>query len=92
VEETVYEKGVKFFTHQYHWDGSSFVLSILPTDPNAYTRTSRILQLAIEPTTMRYIESTTVTTTVGEGETAATGTDRYGPWTGVCEKVPTQKY
>jgi S1-C subfamily serine protease len=87
LEKTVYNKGVKFFTHEYHFDGTSYVLSIPPTDPKAYTRTSRTLQLSIEPTTMRYVEYTTVTTTVGWGETAATGTDPYGPWGGICEKV-----
>jgi S1-C subfamily serine protease len=86
--EDVYSKGVKINTLQYHWDGSSWFLPIPPTDLNAYTRISKILRLSIEPTTMRYIESTTVTTTVGKGETAATGSDRYGPWAGVCKEVP----
>jgi hypothetical protein len=89
--EDVYEKGVKTDTLEYLWDGSSWFLSIPPTDPNAYSRTTRILHLSIEPTTMRYAESSTVTITVGKGDTAATGTDRYGPWAGVCEKVPNPK-
>jgi hypothetical protein len=56
-----------------------------------YTKTSKILRLSIEPTTMRYVDSTTVTVTVGNGETAATDARRYGPWPGVCEKVPNPK-
>jgi S1-C subfamily serine protease len=91
LDETVYEKGVKVNTIEYRWDGSSWFISIPPADPNAYTRTSKILRLSIEPTTMRYVDSTTVTVTVGKGETAATDTSHYGPWPGVCEKVPNPK-
>jgi S1-C subfamily serine protease len=91
LEETVYNKGVKFFTREYHGDENSYALSIPPTDPKVYTRTSRNLHLSIEPTTMRYIESTTETITVGWGDTAASDTTRYGPWGGVCEKVPSLK-
>lgn len=87
LEETAYEKGVKFYTREYQLDGTSYVLSIPPTDPKAYTRASGTLRLSIEPATMRYVEDTTVTTTVGWGETAATDTDHYGPWSGICEKV-----
>ncbi len=91
LEESVYDKGVKTNTLEYLWDGSSWLLSIPPADPNAYTRTSKILRLSIEPNTMRYVDSTTVTITVGNGETAATDTSQYGPWGGVCEKVPNPK-
>jgi len=91
AEETVYNKGVNFFARKYYGDGNSYVLSIPPTDPKAYSRTSRALQLSIEPTTMRYIESNTETITVGWGDTAASDTTRYGPWGGVCEKVPNPK-
>jgi S1-C subfamily serine protease len=92
LEENVYEKGVETNTLEYLWDVSSWFLSIPPIDPNAYTRTSKILHLSIEPTTMRYAESATVTLTVGNGDTAATDTSRHGPWTGVCEKVPNPKF
>ena len=88
LEETVYQKGVKFYTREYSGNGGPYVLSIPPTDPKAYTRVSKTLQVSIEPTTLRYVEYTTVTTTVGWGDVAATGTDRYGPWGGVCERVP----
>jgi hypothetical protein len=91
LDETIYEKGVKVNTIEYRWDGSSWYISIPPADPNAYTKTLKILRLAIEPTSMRYVDSTTVTMTVGSGATAATHTDRYGPWGGVCEKVPNPK-
>jgi V8-like Glu-specific endopeptidase len=91
LEESVYDKGVKTNNLEYLWDGSSWSLSIPPTDPGAYTKTSKILSLSIEPTTMRYAESATVTITVGNGDTAATDTTRYGPWAGVCEKVPNPK-
>lgn len=87
LQETVYEKGVKTNSLQYNWDGSSWFLPNPPVDPNAYTKTSKILRLSIEPSTMRYVESTTVTTMVGNGQTAATETKRYGPWAGACEEI-----
>jgi len=88
LEESVYDKGVKTNTLEYHWDGNSWFLQIPPADPNAYTRTSKVLRLSIEPSTMRYVDLATETITVGSGETAATDTASYGPWPGVCEKVP----
>ncbi len=91
LEENVYDKGVKTNTLQYHWGGSSWFYPIPPADPNAYSRTSKILQLSIEPASMRYVESTTVTITVGSGDTAANNTSHYGPWAGVCEKIPDPK-
>jgi hypothetical protein len=91
LDENVYDKGVKTNTLEYQWDGNSWLLSIPPTDPNAYTRTSKIFQLSIEPTTMRYADSASVTITVGNGDTAASDTSRHGPWGGLCEKVPNSK-
>lgn len=89
--EDVYVRGVKTNTIEYNWDGRSWFLPITPADPNAYTRSSKVLRLSIEATTMRYVESATVTITVGRGETAATDTTSYGPWGGVCERIPTPK-
>ncbi len=91
LEENVYDKGVKTNTLEYHWNGSSWFLSIPPPDPKAYSRTSKVLGLSIEPTTMRYADSASVTITVGWGDTAATDTSRYGPWAGICERVPNPK-
>lgn len=91
LDETYYQKGVKNNELQYHYDGSSWFYPIPPSDPKAYTRTSKVLHFSIEPTTMRYIESATVTMTVGWGETAATDTQNYGPYGGVCEKVANPK-
>jgi hypothetical protein len=88
LTEAVYSKGVKVNSLQYHWDGSSWFVPIPSGDPNAYSRTSKVLHLSIEPTTMRYVESATVTTTVGKGETAATGTEQYGPLAGICKAIP----
>jgi hypothetical protein len=88
LEENVYDKGVKTNTLEYEWNGTSWSLSIPPPDPKAYSRTSKVLRLSIEPSTMRYVDSATETITVGSGETAATDTANYGPWPGVCEKVP----
>jgi hypothetical protein len=91
LEENVYDKGVKTNTLEYKWNGSSWFLSIPPSDPKAYSRTSIVLGLSIEPTTMRYADSAAVTITVGWGDTAATDTSPYGPWGGVCEKVSNPK-
>jgi hypothetical protein len=91
LEENVYDKGVKTNTLEYRWNGSSWFLSIPPPDPKAYSRTSKVLGLSIEPTTMRYADSASVTITVGWRDTAATDTSRYGPWAGVCERVPNSK-
>ena len=89
--EDVFSKGVKTNTLHYFWDGSSWLLKAPPADPNAYTRTSKVFHLSVEPNTMRYVESTSVSVTVGYGETAAGGTDQYGPWSGTCERVPNPK-
>jgi Trypsin-like peptidase domain len=91
LEESVYDKGVKTNTLEYEWNGSSWFLSIPPPDPKAYSRTSKVLGLSVEPTTMRYSDSVSVTITVGSGDTAATDTSHYGPWSGVCEKVSNPK-
>lgn len=91
LEENVYEKGVKTNTLEYQWNESSWSLSIPPPDPKAYSRTSKVLGLSIESTTMRYADSASVTIIVGWGDTAATDTNRYGPWAGVCERVPNPK-
>jgi S1-C subfamily serine protease len=91
LEEATYDKGVKSNTLEYQWNGTSWSLSIPPADPKAYSRTSRILGLSIEPSTMRYSDSVSETITVGWGGTAATGTNRYGPWSGACERVQNPK-
>ncbi|MGA7916872.1 MAG: trypsin-like peptidase domain-containing protein [Candidatus Acidiferrales bacterium] len=91
LAEDIYEKGVKVNTLEYRWDGTSWFLKIPPADPNAYTRTNKVLRLSIEPTTMRYVDSESETITVGSGETAASDTANHGPWPGVCEKVPNPK-
>ena len=91
LEQAVYEKGVKVNTLNYEWDGNLWFVPISPTDPNAYGRKSEVIHLSIEPNTLRYSASTTVTITVGQGDTAATDRNRQGPWTGVCEKIPNPK-
>jgi S1-C subfamily serine protease len=75
---TNYEKGVAGGTlYFYERDNNLWVDSI----PNAtQTGFSKILHLSIEPTTLRYLETITVMTTTGSGETIDTDT-------GVCETV-----
>ena len=84
----VYEKGIEVDTDAYLWDGSSWFDSI-PSRTN--TILSKIRRLSIEPSTLRYVESVTVPTTTGSGETASTETSRRGPWIGACEKIPDPK-
>lgn len=86
--EAVYQKGVKTNALEYEWDGSAWLFSLHPADPNIYPQLSRVEQLSIEPTTMRYLDSLTVTTTDGTGDPKASSTQIYGPFAGVCEKVP----
>ncbi len=97
LRAAVYEKGVKVDTLVYLWVESSWV-DLIPDQTNA--RISKILRLSIEPTTLRYVQSQeyqdvwgrpTLPTTTGSGETAATDTNRHGPWAGACEKIPNPK-
>jgi hypothetical protein len=91
LEEAVYEKGVKIGTGDWAWNGSSWERQSPTEHPNGITQVSKTFYISIEPTTMRYAESATVAITAGSGQTAANATDRYGPWPGVCEKVPNPK-
>lgn len=84
---TVYEKGVDIGGREYRWDGNSWVWSVPAPDPNAYSRTSKMYGLSIEPSTMRYVESVRVTVAVGTGDTAAADTETYGPSAGTCERI-----
>jgi hypothetical protein len=92
LEETIYEKGVDVGPGkkvEWLWNGSSWSLPTKTEHPDANTQISQIPYFNIEPTTMRYAQG--ITAKVGGGETAATDTSHYGPWTGVCEKVPKPK-
>jgi hypothetical protein len=91
LEETVYEKGVKIGTGNWVWNGSSWERQLPTEHPNGITQVSKMFYISIEPTTMRYAESGTVAIMVGSGQTADNSLDRYGPWSGVCEKVPNPK-
>lgn len=79
LTRTNFEKGVKVSTQEYIGaGGNSWLLIIPPSDG-----TSKMLYLAFEPTTMRYVESVKITTTTREGTT----TSNYGPTGGVCERL-----
>jgi hypothetical protein len=91
LEETIYEKGVKIGKGDWIWNGSSWDRKLPTEHPNGITQVWKTFNISIEPTTMRYVESGTVAITVGSGQTAANSTDRYGPWGGICEKVPNPK-
>ena len=86
--EATYEKGVKVDTRMYHWDGASWSVSIPETDTAANTRKSTVFQLSIEPSTMRYVRSATISTIMGAGLAAVADEKHFGPWRGVCETVP----
>ena len=84
---TAYEKGVNIGGRDYRWDGGSWVWTVPPADPNAYSQTLKIYKLSIEPSTMRYVESVDVTITLGTGETAATDTETDTLGSGTCERI-----
>jgi S1-C subfamily serine protease len=91
LEETIYGKGVKIGSGDWIWNGTSWDRKLPTEHPNGITQVSKTFSISIEPTTMRYAESGTVAITVGSGQTAANSTDHYGPWGGICEKVPNPK-
>jgi hypothetical protein len=87
LEMTDYEKGVRGGTIEFLWDGDSWSLELVPKNPHAGVA-SKTFSLNIEPGTMRYALSGTVTKAAGRGESAATDTRQYGAESGVCERVP----
>jgi hypothetical protein len=87
LDMTDYEKGVRGGTIEFVWDGDSWSLELVPKNPHAGTG-SKTFSLTIEPATMRYALSGTVTKTAVRGESAATDTRQYGGESGVCERVP----
>lgn len=89
--ETVYKEGVKFSDAEYDWDGSAWLFSLHPPDPNTYPQLSRVEQLSIEPTTMRYLDSVTLTTTTETDGAKDSSTEIFGPYAGACEVVQAPK-
>jgi len=87
-----YRKGVKSGEAEYEWDGNSWVVQEAP-DPSAYVKTRKIFRLSIEPTTLRYIERVTITSTAGSGETMVTETRTIDSalGSGMCEKIPDKR-
>jgi hypothetical protein len=86
LEMTDYEKGVRGGTIEFLWDGDSWSLELVPKNPHAGMG-SKTFSLNIEPATMRYALSGTVTKTGARGESAATHTRQYGGESGACERV-----
>src|SRR5215467_3269007 len=89
LDATVYEKGVRSGTAEWFWDRTSWVLRLDTEHPNAITQVWTVYNLSIEPTTIRYAKSGTVTIKVGSGDTAANSTDRYGPWAAFVRRFRT---
>jgi len=87
LDMTDYEKGIRGGTIEFLWDGDSWSLELVPKNPHAGMG-SKTFSLNIEPATMRYALSGTVTKAAGRGESAATDTRQYGGESGVCERVP----
>lgn len=84
-----YRKGVKSNEVEYQWNGSAWVIQE-SQDPSAYTKTTKVFHLSIEPTTLRYVEQVTITITVGSGETATTESRTVDSelGSGACERIP----
>jgi len=89
LDASFYRKGVKSGGAEYHWDGNSWVVKET-SDPGVYIKATKTFRLSIEPTTLRYVEQVTITSTAGTGETAVTEsrTEDSNLGSGMCERIP----
>jgi hypothetical protein len=84
---SIYEKAIKVADLLFHADRSnSWLVSISAPDSNGRTRTNRILQLSIDRTTMRYVESI-APAPAAKGRFTPISLDYRVPQTGICEKI-----
>ncbi|MGB8536742.1 MAG: trypsin-like peptidase domain-containing protein, partial [Acidobacteriaceae bacterium] len=94
LNEVYYGKIVRTGDAKYNWDGTSwvaqdsFVVHDSP-DPNARVRKTRMFRLYIDPTTLKYAEFVTITSSTGSGESTGTSSapveKELGK--GTCEKI-----
>jgi len=84
----IYENGVNTGGELWSWDESSQSWEIQEPDTSGgYTKSDWTWRLSIEPTTMRYVRSGTLTTTVGVGETKVVGSKTGHQHSGACERL-----
>lgn len=88
---TLYDKRVETNTQMYRWDGTSWTASIPDADAALGTSKTTIFQLSIDPSTMHYVWSMTISTTAGSGATAVADETHYSLSQGACEEIPGPK-
>ncbi len=88
----IYRKGVKLGELEYRGTENVWVNQKSP-DPNAYVKKTITFRLSIEPTTLRYAETSTVTMTAGSGDTMATESNTVDSelGSGTCERIPPKR-
>ncbi len=85
--QDVYTKGVKDFAVLWGWDeNSDSWVTHLPDTSGSSVTNDWTGRLSIEPSTLRYIETHTVITTVGTGETKVVVSKTY-EHSGACESL-----
>lgn len=83
----VYKKGVKEGAFAEGWDeNSGSWVTYSPDTSGAYTKEDWTWRLSIEPSTLRYLRSSTLTVTVGTGQTKAVSS-KTREHSGTCEKL-----
>ena len=89
LSASIYTKGIKTVDGDYEGTGNSWVAQ-QNLDPTASVKKMITYRLLIEPTTLRYIETITVTLRAGSGNTMSTRSYTVDSelGSGTCEKIP----
>ena len=84
----IYKKGVKTSEIEYSGTENSWVTQ--ESGPSGGVKKTNLYRLSIEPATLRYTETLTVTLTAGSGDAAATRSYTVDSelGSGTCEKIP----
>jgi hypothetical protein len=84
----IYKKGVK--TSEINYDGTENAWVTQESGPSGGVKKTKTYRLSIEPATLRYTETLTVTFTAGSGDAMATQsyTRDSELGSGTCEKIP----
>lgn len=92
LSASIYTKGIKTVDDDYEGKENSWVAQ-QNLDPTASVKKMITYRLLIEPTTLRYIETITVTLTAGSGNTMSTRSYSVDSelGSGTCEKIPNKQ-
>jgi hypothetical protein len=84
----IYKQGVKTSEIEYSGTENSWVTQ--ESGPSGGVKKTKLYRLSIEPATLRYTETLTVTLTAGSGDAAATRSYTVDSelGSGTCEKIP----